>query len=125
MLLEKIKSDLQKMFSEHGKIAFLIEESKPIKNNLGEIIAYKTEKPKQVIIQRNLTHQVLSEMAGDVSTGNMELLLPTNTRIVETSLIEYQGRRYQIKTVTPKRIFGEIVCYQAAAERVDGNVEPE
>ncbi|WP_217639399.1 hypothetical protein [Aneurinibacillus thermoaerophilus] len=136
MLLQKIKSDLQKIFTEHGTIAFLIRESNPVYNKLGEVISYTPNNVEQIIIERRAEHkllgsargwtyQALAEMAGDISTGEIKFLLPADTQIQETSLIEYQGRRYHIETINPRRAFGEIVCYLAEAERADGNVQSE
>jgi hypothetical protein len=131
-MIEKIRADLQGMFQLHGADVMLIKETNPVTNSLGEIIEVVPENIPQRIIERNRQHELtqtargwsyqsLAEMAGDLSLGDLDFLLPHDTQIKEGNLMKYNGLLYHVKEITPCLVFGQAACFEARAERADAN----
>lgn len=119
LMLNKIKADLQQMFDLHGVKVEMVLESSVEKNLLGETLRSTPEKVPQTIIIRDNTKRLKSELVGDVGSGEVNFNAPIDTLLAETKIFVHSNKRYHIKKMKPRWVFGEVVCYIGLGERAD------
>lgn len=122
-MIQRIKHDLSRAFELHGVRAELEQASKePVStNSLGESLYKRTDTVPQLIIDRSRHQKLLEEMVGSISDGELHFLTPEDTLIIESSIIQYNGCRYHVKSMIPKKVFQECIAYIGYAERADGH----
>nr|WP_158327654.1 hypothetical protein [Brevibacillus laterosporus] len=119
-MVNKIKSDLQKIFAMHKVTVELETQADVKKNGIGEVISSKSSTISQAIIIRDNFKQLQSNLVGDISTGNLKFDAPYDTQLQEKNIVIHDNKRYHITELKPRWVFGEIVCYIGVAERADG-----
>lgn len=119
-MLDRIKSDLQRMFELHGRTALLIGEDNVVKNALGEIISCTPTETPQILVERNQSRGVNNEEIVTLPEDILEFIALSDTFIVESSILKIDDRLFEVRELRPRRIFGQVVCYIGRAERADG-----
>jgi hypothetical protein len=119
--VERVRADIGGQFERHGITVSLMGQTNVQKNSLNEVIlATPTETP-QTIIDRGQLFGVDEQDIVTIPEGSFAFNAPSDTLLVESSILKRDGRFYEIKEMRPVRVFKEIVSFVGRAERAGAN----